>query len=117
MARYKDFGSGSDTPAPPLTFKIYDEEFSCRTEMQGKALLDLVAKSTGASDDPGESAKIISEFFTLVLLPESNARFDALTNDPDRIVNVETLGEIVGWLVEQYSDRPTPRPEALPSGQ
>lgn len=117
MARYKDFGRGSDTPAEPLMFKIYDEEFSCRTQMQGKALLDLVAKSSGAGENPAESAKVITDFFKMVLLPESHVRFEELTNDPDRVVEVETLGEIVGWLVEQYSDRPTSRPEALPSGQ
>ena len=116
MSRYKDFGSGSDTPAPPLSFKIHGEDFACRPAIQGKVLLDLVAKSS-AEESPAESAKIIGEFFKLVLMPESGDRFDVLASDPDKIIDVETLGEIVGWLVEQYSDRPTSRPEALPSGQ
>ena len=116
MARFKDFGAGSDTPSEPLSFKIYNEDFECRREMQGKVLLDLVALS-GSGDNPGESAKVIGDFFRIVLVPESYERFDALTQDPDRVVTVETLGEIVGWLVEQYSDRPTSGPGVLPSGQ
>jgi hypothetical protein len=116
MARFKDFGAGSDTPAEPLSFKIYNEDFECRREMQGKVLLDLVALS-GSGDNPGESAKVIGDFFRIVLVPESYERFDALTQNPDKVVTVETLGEIVGWLVEQYSDRPTSGPGVLPSGQ
>jgi hypothetical protein len=43
---------------------------------------------------------------------ESYARFDALLEDEKKIVSVETLGEIIGWLIEEYSDRPNPQPEA-----
>jgi len=116
MARFKDFGSGSDKPTEPISFKIHGEEFICREAMQGKVLLDLVAKS-GDTENPGAAADVINDFFKVVLKPESYDQFNALATDPDRIVDVETLTEIVGWLVEQYSDRPTPRPEVLPAGQ
>jgi hypothetical protein len=33
------------------------------------------------------------------------------------LVSMETLSNVIEWLVEQYTDRPTERPEALPSGQ
>lgn len=116
MARFKDFGAGDDTPTEEISFKLHGEEFSCRPAMQGKVLLDLVAKSSN-QENPGEAAEMIGSFFKIVLLPESYERFDALVTDPDRIVPIETLSEIVGWLVEQYSDRPTKRPEPSPSGQ
>lgn len=112
MARYKDFGSGNqDKPAEPLAFKLHGEEFSCKPKMQGKVLLDLVSKSS-AQDNPAEAAAIINKFFELVLIAESYQRFDALVQSDDRIVEVEQLSEIVGWLVEQYSDRPTQPPAA-----
>jgi hypothetical protein len=111
MARFKDFGSGSDTPAEPVAFKLHGQDFECRAALQGKILLTLVAKSND-TDNPGAAAEVINDFFKYVLLPESYERFNTLTTDPDTIVEVETLGEIVGWLVEQYSERPTKRPGA-----
>lgn len=115
MTKFKDFGSGNPAgEQEQISFKIHDEEFNCRPEMQGKVLLNLIAKSSG--ENPAESAQVIDEFFKTVLMPESYERFDALTQDPSRIVSMETLGEITGWLVEAYSDRPTKRPEVSPDG-
>lgn len=117
MARFKDFGSGNaDTPKEEIKFALHGEEFVCRPALPGQVLLNLVAKS-GDEDNPAEAAKVITDFFKTVLVPESYTRFDALANDPDRVVEVDTLSDIVGWLVEQYSDRPISRPEALPNGQ
>ena len=110
MARFKDFGSGDqDKPAQPISFKLHGEEFSCKPKMQGKVLLDLVAKSS-AQDNPGEAAAIINKFFELVLIADSYKRFEALVESDDKIVEVEQLSEIVAWLVEQYTDRPTQLP-------
>ena len=110
MARFKDFGSGDqDKPAQPISFKLHGEEFSCKPKMQGKVLLDLVAKSS-AQDNPGEAAAIINKFFELVLIADSYTRFEALVESDDKIVEVEQLSEIVAWLVEQYTDRPTQLP-------
>jgi hypothetical protein len=50
-------------------------------------------------------------FFEHVLLPESYASFSKLIESPDKIVTVETLGEISGWLVEVYAGRPEGEPE------
>ncbi len=110
MTKYRDFGSGKSTgEVEPVTFKIHDEEFSCRTELQGKALLDLVAQSS--SEDPAQAAKTIVNFFKNVLLEESYKRFDSLLTSSDKIVSVETLAEISGWLVEVYAGRPEEEPK------
>jgi len=107
--RFKDFGSGNSVDEAPLTFKLHGEEFECRPAVQGKVLLDLVANSD--ENDGAAMAKTIDRFFEVTLKPESYERFTALSLDPDRIVSVETLGEITGWLVEQYSGRPQQGPE------
>jgi hypothetical protein len=107
--RFKDFGSGNAVDAKPLSFKIHDEEFHCVPNLQGKLLLDLVVDS--ASDDPASSAQVITTFFKNVLLDESNVRFQALLVDKNKFVSVETLGEITGWLVEEYTNRPEEQPE------
>jgi len=108
--KFRDFGSGNTTgEKEPISFAIHEETFNCYPELQGKVLLDLVSRSGG--EDAAEAAKTISMFFEKVLVPESYARFDALLNDPNRIVSVETLGTISGWLVEMYTSRPEGEPE------
>lgn len=107
--RFKDFGSGSENVKPPLSFKIHGEEFQCISVLQGKILLDLVRKSQ--SSDPLVAAAVIDEFFDNVLVEESLSRFNDLLRDKERIVSVETLSEIVAWLIEEYSGRPEEQPE------
>jgi len=107
--RFKDFGSGNTANEEPLTFALHGEQFECYPAVPGKVLLSLVANTN--EDDGAAMAKTIDSFFGIVLLPESYERFDKLAQDPKRIVTVETLGEIVAWLVEEYSGRPQSGPE------
>lgn len=114
--RFKDFGAGSDTAeVPPLSFKLFNETFECLPRIQGKTLLEFVEKAN--SEDTGENAKVVRSFFGKVMLDESYERFDALLEDKNRIVTVETLSEIVGWLMEEYSSRPNQQPEDSQAGQ
>lgn len=115
MARFKDFGSPEDSKAENLTFKLHDEEFTCYPAMPGKILLEFVQKSS--SENGGDAAAAINLFFEKVLLPESYKRFDALAQDPERIVTMNTLADIVSWIMEEYSDRPTEGSERLQSGE
>ena len=108
--RFKDFGSGLQEEASPLSFKLHGEEFVCVPQIQGKLLLDLVAESS--SDDPVKSAGIVTKFFNYVLEDESAERFNALLSDKKKIVSVDTLAEITSWLVEEYTERPNQQPEA-----
>lgn len=116
MSRFKDFGSPSEgVIQEKLSFKIYDEEFECIPQIPGKTLLSFAAASS--SEDGAESANAINKFFEKVLTEESYKRFDALTEDPHRLVTVETLAEIIGWIVESYSNRPTQGSEVSSTGQ
>lgn len=110
MAKFKDFGAPQDANAEPISFKLYDEEFLCAPSVQGRVLLSIVSDS--GSEDPAVIAGVTDKFFGYVLTEESLEKFNALTTDKDTVVSVETLGEIVAWLVEQYSDRPNQQPEA-----
>jgi hypothetical protein len=116
MAKFKDFGVGKESKeVEDVSFKLHGEDFHCVKQIQGKVLLDLIAKSS--SDDPSVSAEIMSGFFKNVLTDESYKKFDKLVHDKEKIVHVETLSEIVGWLIGQYSDRPESQPEASSTGQ
>lgn len=114
--RFKDFGDDSIVDKSPLMFKLYGEEFQCHPAIQGKALLNMV-KRAGDESDPTAAAEVIDSFFSLALLPESLERFNILLADPEKIVSVETLSEITGWLVGEYSERPTKEPERSSNGQ
>lgn len=111
MSRFKDFGTGSKDGRefPPLSFKLHGEEFHCVTQVQGRVLLSLT--SMADVDDPVKSAEAVNKFFEIVLLDESLKRFNDLAESKDRIVTVETLAEIVSWLMEEYSGRPEQQPE------
>jgi hypothetical protein len=110
MAKFRDFGNVSlNEKLEPISFAINGEEFHCIPAIPGKILLEMVAKSS--SEDAADQAAMVNDFFSQVLLDESLERFNALVVDKERVVTAETLGEITGWLVEQYGDRPNPQPE------
>lgn len=110
MGKFRDFGNVStDEKLEPISFKLNDEEFHCVKALPGKVLLEMVAKS--ASENAADQANMVTDFFARALTDESLTRFNALIEDKERIVTAETLGEITGWLVEQYGDRPNPQPE------
>lgn len=108
--RFKDFGSEEPSKEEPPTFDLYGEHFECVPEVQGALMLRLVQDSQ--DPDPAVSASIILAFFDHVLTDESNERFKALINSKDKIVRIEKLGDITGWLMEEYSERPEEQPEA-----
>jgi hypothetical protein len=105
MARFKDFGNGTDlSEREPISFKLWGQDFQCVPVIQGKLLLEIVSDST--SEDPAKSALVMEKFFSAVLKPESKKQFDELLSDQEKITTLETLSEIVAWLMEEYSDRP-----------
>lgn len=111
MAKFKDFGSGpSMDQFEPINFRLHGEDFACLPAVQGSVILDLVKAS---SDEGGAaSAEMITGFFQNVLTDESLLRFNALIHSKDKIVSIEQLGEITGWLVEEYTNRPEEQPGA-----
>jgi len=106
--RFRSFAT-DEVSKDPISFELHGEEFHCRPALQGKVLLEIVANMD--ANDAGYVADTVTKLFEYTLLPESYERFDALLHDPDKIVTVDTLGEITGWLVEQYTERPTQRSE------
>jgi hypothetical protein len=72
--------------------------------------------AAASSENSSDAASLVTGFFGKALMPESYERFNALL-ESDKIVTVESLGEITSWLVEQYSGRPTAGPTDSLSGQ
>ncbi|UVG35129.1 tail assembly chaperone [Microbacterium phage Cece] len=103
MTRFKDFGAPAQTKEP-ITFALHGEEFTAVPEIQGRVLMSFVERA--GSENPAEAANLTIEFFRKVLVDESWERFEALTEDKEKIVSVELLAEIVSWLIEEYTNRP-----------
>lgn len=68
----------------------------------------------GYMDDSGqiavrgiEAVRFVVRFFSMLLPADEYARFDALANDPQVGMEVESLIEIVHWLMEETTGRPT----------
>jgi hypothetical protein len=49
----------------------------------------------------------LREFFSKVVKPADYERLLELFDDPERVVPIETLSDILAWLVEEYTNRPT----------
>jgi hypothetical protein len=109
MTRFKDFGSPK-IEVEPLSFKLHGQTFECVPAIQGMALLDI--GKAAASGDNASAAALVTDFFPKVMDAETYARFDKLMHDPKKITKVEVLGEIIGWLMEEYSGRPEEQPGA-----
>lgn len=109
MARFRDFGSTTKN-YEPLSFKLNGQEFQAVPAIPGKVLLDFAKESS--SGDVGMQAELINKFFSKILVEESYERFNTLIESTDQIVEVETLAAIVGWLMEEYTNRPEGQPGA-----
>jgi hypothetical protein len=47
----------------------------------------------------------------------SLGRLRTVLDDPDTEIEIDELAELVGWLVEQYTSRPTQKPDSSSTGQ
>jgi len=115
--RFRDFGSAQvfDTAdMEPIIFKLDGETFICRSALPGAALLDFV--SDADSGEGGRASESIVRFFKLAMDDTEHQRFQAFITRSTRVIPIDTLAEIAAWLVEVYSERPTPRPLASPNG-
>ena len=118
MAKIKDFGAPSlGEDLEDITFVLHGESFTCRKGVPGKVMIDIAAQ-TANEDDPAAGAKVIDEFFKSILVDEPTyQRFNDLLRDPDKMIPIETIMDIVSWLMEVYSERPTQRSEGFSTGQ
>ena len=112
--RRRDFGRTKTIDEfEPVEFVLNDETFHCKPAVQGGVLLKFVARAD--SESSGAAAEAIYEFFEKVMEPSEYLRFMEVLEDPKVIIEMDTIGEVATWLVEQYATRPTEQPK--PSGR
>lgn len=114
--RRKSFKGGKAiTEFEPIEFDLNDQTFKCRPALQGATLLEFVSKADGESG--GAAAGALYGFFQDAMEEAEYKRFRDYLNSPDLIIEMDTIGEIATWLVEEYTARPTQPSESSDGGQ
>ncbi len=67
--------------------------------------------------DAAAGLDMIFGLFAKMLPSAEYDRFEALANDPESVIEMETLAEIIGWLIEEYTGRPTVPPSSSGDGR
>jgi hypothetical protein len=104
VPRFKNFGTPASSDEP-IVFELYEQSFRCRPAIQGRMLIDLVSQAD--QENMAKAALAILAFMDRVLVEESRVRFKEMTDSDDYIVDMQTLSDVMEWLIEQYAGRPT----------
>lgn len=102
----KSFTSSKEkTPVEPIIFELEGQEFEAYGQVPGAVLLDFVTAAT--KDDQSGSAGAIMGYLKASMNAENFKRFDKLTRDPEVLIELTTLSDIVSFLIEERTSRPT----------
>lgn len=111
--RHKIFATHKPAAKSDLTFKLGSQLYTCNDEIQGACILDFIA---AADESAARAGARILPFFNDVLPEKELERFNKQIKAPDEIIEMETLSEIVAWLIGEYTSRPTQASEKSDAG-
>lgn len=89
----------------PIQFELEGETFEAYGQVPGAVLLDFIAESS--REDSVGSAGAILGYLKSSMNKENYKRFDKLTRDPEKVIQLQVLADIVSYLVEERTNRPT----------
>ena len=101
------YAKGRSAPDGSTT---WSESFEVSTQMDARAAQWYASAFTMMNGRQEINPPAVIEFIRLSCTPDSAVRFQALVDDPDRLVNVAPLGEVFIWLSEEVIARPTAPP-------
>ncbi len=100
-----------------LIFRIDDDLFEAATALPGKTLGAFAARFADIDKTPVDrQLDAFAEALGMVLLPESNARFQKRLDDLEHPIELEQASDVIAWLMEEYGHRPTQPSSPSPSG-
>lgn len=138
--RHKSF-STSGRERPPVSFDIDGTEFTCEAMVPGSVLLEHVRALTSPEEATavGELLVMWQDVFDtetpiyqrdqagevvyddeeqpIVLAESEYHRFREYIDDPANEVDIQDLGEMLYWVLEQLAGRPTQGSQPSQSGQ
>lgn len=111
--QHKQFGTRKAKPQEEseVGFTLGETDYTAKPDIQGAVILEFIA-AADAGEGMGAAAHILA-FFDEVLPKDELAKFKAQIKSDDEIVELETLSDIVAYLIEEYTERPTQ--ESTPS--
>lgn len=89
----------------PIEFELEGETFEAYGQVPGAVLLEFIAASS--SEDSTGTAGAILAYLKSSMNRENFKRFDKLIRDPEKVIQLQVLADIVAYLVEERSSRPT----------
>lgn len=119
------------TPRDPITFDLsgsvdvdgeqgftWREEFRCVEEAPSALVSDvLLAGSVSPDGTVKHAVGVLVRFLETVIVDDDREKFRLLIRDPKRHVQASLLGEVVSWLIEVYTGRPTTPPTSSADGR
>lgn len=112
--RKKSFTARNVVPTDGLEIEINGRSFPCRPKIAGITILDFTSKMD--EEDPVAMSRGLVDFLSACIDPSVEKDWHAFISDPDNDVDIEVLAEIVGYLTEEYTNRPLPQPEPSSNG-
>ncbi len=113
MARRRDFdAAASARDLEPIFFTVRGDDYEAIPECPGGLLLDLAAANDSGKTEASTAVKLLDA----VLTGDSAERFKTALRRPDNPISLGDLTDIIQWLVEEYTGRPTQQPSASPDG-
>jgi hypothetical protein len=101
-----------------LIFRIDDDTFEAATAIPGDMLTEFATRYADIGSAPIEQQlTVMKDALSLVLLPESHARFTKRLSDLENPIELEQTIEVVQWLMEVYGHRPTQPSSPSANGQ
>lgn len=102
--------TGPPTADEPDGSTTWTESFEASTQLNASAAQWYATAYVMHEGKQVINPPAVIEFIRLSCIPESALRFQALIDDPDRLVDVQPLGEVFIWLSGEILARPTAPP-------
>lgn len=91
-----------------LQFRIDDDVFEAAPALPGKTLAAFATRFADIEKTPvAQQLDVFADALSLVLLPESNARFQKRLDDLTSPIELEQASDVIAWLMGEYGHRPT----------
>lgn len=111
----KSFGSNLPVEVQGLEIELNgDAVFKVRPQISGLSLLNVIAQMEG--DDEGAAAKAMIDFIGSCFLKEDREAGMAYLMDSDPPISLDSLQEIVQWLIGEYTGNDTDPSSSSTSG-
>jgi len=123
--RHRSFTTKGKAQKEPVTFDLDGELFTCRAQVPGTVMLEHVSRLSDGQTAAAELLAIWRDVFSHerdeddegeeIEGTSEHERFRAYVDSPDNEVDVQDLGAILTFVLEELSGRPTPA--SSPSGR